>query len=250
MLYLHSIQSEWIKTRRSAASWLCLIGGFFIPLIYFILFIKDQSSINHNASPNVWMTHFKDLWQNMAIFLLPMGLILTSSLITQVEYRNNTWKQLHTTPQPYSTIFAAKFSVIVIMTLKFFLFFNVGILLTGYLPCWFFDQAMPKDPIPVKYFLVENGKYFVTCLPVMALQFMISMNFKNFLVPIGIGFLGLVGTLIGIQWKYIVISPFSYCSLHTLGFPTRYNLVLLAFLYFMALMAISYWLYMSKKEKG
>lgn len=251
MQYLHSLQSEWLKTRRSIASWLCLIGGFFIPLIYMIIFIKTQSSINQGPDGvNVWMLHFKQLWQNMAVFLLPMGLIMASSLITQVEYRNNTWKQLHTTPQSFTNIFAAKFSVVLLMTLKFFAFFNLGIFITGFVPCWIFDHAMPKSPVPWGYFLQENLRFFVTCLPIMAIQFLLSMQFRNFLVPIGVGFLGLVGTLIGAQWKYIVVSPYSYCPLKALPFHSPFNLLALSSFYFLMLTGISYWLYRSKKEKG
>src|SRR5262245_13811522 len=131
MKLLHSIQSEWLKTKRSTASWLCLIGGFFIPVIFLIIFLKDKSSIVHIPIRNLWEMHFRQLWQNMSMFLLPMGVIMAASLITQVEFRNNTWKQLHTTPQSYTTVFTAKFVVIVIMTLKFFVFFNLGIFISG-----------------------------------------------------------------------------------------------------------------------
>ena len=95
---------------------------FFIPLIYFIGFLKDKSSIN-DYKLDIWQKLFNQSWQNMAAFLLPMGVILASSLITQIEYKNNTWKQLHATPQTYTNIFIAKFSVIILMTIKFFIFF-------------------------------------------------------------------------------------------------------------------------------
>lgn len=70
----------------------------------------------------------RHIFSGMAIdgsFLLPMGLILATSLITQMEFRNNTWKQLHTTPQKYSTIFTAKFIVIIGLTLQF-LFISIS----------------------------------------------------------------------------------------------------------------------------
>src|SRR5688572_24284850 len=172
MKLIHSIQSEWLKTRRSTASWLCLIGGFFIPLIYFILFLKDQSSINHIPSGNPWEMHFNQLWQNMSMFLLPMGVIMASSLITQIEYRNNSWKQLHTTPQNYATVFAAKLIVILLMMVKFFIFFNIGILISAIVPCLLFDGALPEQPIPITYFLKENACYFIACLPIVSVQFL------------------------------------------------------------------------------
>lgn len=244
-MFINSFRSEWIKTKRSAASWLCLIGGFFIPLIYMIIFLKDGATLD-TYGPGMWQKHFTQLWQNMAVFLLPMGVILASSLITQMEYKNNTWKQLHTTPQSYTTIFFAKFGVILVMTFKFFLFFNIGILLTAYIPTLIFKGGLPAESLPIGYFLEGNAKIFATCLPVLAIQYLISLNFKNFLVPIGIGLLGLIGSLIGIPWKYIYISPYAYCALSVFSPKPSYYPVI----YFGAIMLLSYYLYVTKKEKG
>jgi hypothetical protein len=196
------------------------------------------------------MKHFHDLWQNMATFLLPMGVILASSLITQMEYKNNTWKQLHTTPQSYPRVFLAKFSVIALMTLKFFLFFNIGILLTGIIPSLIFEHRLPVQPLPVLFFLKENLEIFVACLPIIAIQYLISQRFKNFLVAIGAGLLGLIGTLIGLGWEYIFLSPYSYCVMVIMKTERDYDPQLVACVYFVVLMVISYFIYISKKEKG
>ena len=249
MNYIYSLQSEWIKTKRSAASWLCIIGGFFIPLIYFIGFLKDKSSIN-DYKFDIWQKLFNQSWQNMAAFLLPMGVILASSLITQIEYKNNTWKQLHATPQTYTNIFIAKFSVIILMTIKFFIFFNIGVILSGLIPCILFDNHLPKENLPIMYFIKWNIKYFITCLPIIAIQYLISLQFKNFLVPIGIGLLGLVGSLIGLSWKYIFISPYSYCAMTIMQAKRSFNIFQFSTIYFILIMLISYYLYISKKEKG
>lgn len=249
MNYIYSLQSEWIKTKRSAASWLCIIGGFFIPLIYFIGFLKDKSSIN-DYKFDIWQTLFIQSWKDMAAFLLPMGVILASSLITQIEYKNNTWKQLHATPQTYTNIFIAKFSVIILMTIKFFIFFNIGVILSGLIPCILFDNHLPKENLPTMYFIKWNIKYFITCLPIIAIQYLISLKFKNFLVPVGIGLLGLVGSLIGLSWKYIFISPFSYCTMTVMQTKRDFNIYFFSCIYFIIIMLISYYLYISKKEKG
>jgi hypothetical protein len=248
MNFVYSLQSEWLKTKRSAASWLCIIGGFFIPIIYFIIFLKNHSTIN-DYGVGMWEQHFNSLWRDMAIFLLPMGVILSSSLITQMEYKNNTWKQLHTTPQSFTNIFFAKFSVILLMTLKFFIFFNIGIVLSGILPTLFFKGGLPNEGIPVLSFLKGNTKLFITCLPIIAIQYLISLNFKNFLVPIGIGMLGLIGSLIGMMWKYIYVSPYSYPSMSVIRF-NGINIQLYASVYFVLIMTVSYILYMKKSEKG
>jgi lantibiotic transport system permease protein len=118
--YIHSLQSEWIKTRRSTASWLVIIGGFFIPLIVIaIRLIKSSRLPAIYKAADFWERTFVQNWQVMAFFLLPMGVILATSLITQLEYKNNTWKQLHATPQLFSIIFFAKLTVIILMMLLF-----------------------------------------------------------------------------------------------------------------------------------
>jgi hypothetical protein len=250
MNFINSLDSEWLKTKRSAATWLCYIGGFFIPLISLFYFLLKHSSINsYNTDINIWEQLFVQLWQNMAILLLPMGVILASSLITQIEYKNNTWKQLHATPQTFTNIFFSKISIIIIMTIKFFIFFNIGILLSGIIPCLLFDGHFPKQNIPVLFFIKGNIKYFLTCLPIIAIQYLISLNFKNFLVPIGVGVLGLIGSIIGNSSKYIFISPYSYCAMAVMPIKRDFNMYFLAFFYFIIIMVVSYYLYISKKEK-
>ncbi len=254
MKFIHSLQSEWLKTKRSSASWLSLIGGFFVPVIVFCASIHDHESLNSaHEGQFVWHNYFMQSWQNMVAFLLPMGLTMSISLIAQLEYKNNAWKQLYATPQSYGTIFLAKFSVIILMTLQFFIFFNIGILLSGIIPCLLFEGHLPEQSIPFMFFLKGNIKFFITSLPILALQYLISLKFKNFLVPIGVGFLGLFGTAIAFSWKYIYFSPFSYGLLsmtHKKKEDLGLNIYLLSFCSFLLIMAINYFLYIKKKEKG
>lgn len=250
MVFLYSLQSEWLKTKRSAGSWLCLIGGFFIPVISLLSFIKNHNSIN-SYDPGIWEYHFMQLWRNMSGFLLPVGVILASSLITQLEFKNNAWKQLHATPQSYTLIFFSKLTVILLMTVKFFIFFNIGTILSGIIPSLLFDHKFPKQNIPVAYFLEGNLKFFATCLPVIALQYLLSLQFRNFLVPISAGLGILIGTLIGFSWKYIFISPYSYCPFNfRADIQKLFNIYTASIIYFFVITAISYILYINKKDKG
>lgn len=257
MQFIYSLQSEWLKTKRSAASWLCIIGGFFIPTIYLIVFLVKSRTIEFGVEDgNVWEAHFINLMRNMKAFLLPMGVIMASSLITQMEFKNNTWKQLHTTPQSLTTIFLAKFSVIAIMTIKFFVFFTIGVILSGLIPCLVINGKLPDDPFPFLFLIKENCKVFILCLPIIAIQYLISLRFKNFLVPVGIGLVGLIGSMIGSIWEYIYVSPYSYVFLDNVKdlpfFKGKININLYqgAIIYFSLLMMISYFMFTKKKEKG
>lgn len=255
MKFLHSLQSEWLKTKRSAASWLCLAGGFFLPLLFLIGNLKNHQTLDGpSIKMNGWVLYAARLWQFMGIFLLPMGIVLAASLLAQTEYRNNTWKQLHTTPQSYTVIFSAKFTAILLMTLKFFVFFNVGMLITGVIPSLIFNGRFPEDPLPVAHLLKINGQMFLCCLPIIALQYLLSNLFSNFLVPVGIGLLAVIGSLILIEvWKYAWLSPYSYSAILAMkarNLQGAANIYMLAVVYFGVFMTAAYLLYRTKKAKG
>jgi lantibiotic transport system permease protein len=165
MQFIHCFQAEWLKKKRSLASWLVVIGAFFMPAILILIkLIKNSTLKEINLSPKFWENHWMNSWESMAIFLLPLGIILSASLITQLEFKNNTWKQWHTTPQLYSTLFYAKLAVIIVMMFQFFILFNLGIYLSGVLPGLFIEGVpYPPEPIPYMMFLKQNVIFFIAC---------------------------------------------------------------------------------------
>ncbi|MFY0256360.1 ABC transporter permease [Chitinophaga sp. 30R24] len=250
--FLHSFRSEWLKRRRTAALWLTLIGGGFIPVIILGQRFYSMNTLHSdNASGNIWETLYHSCWQHMAFFLLPMGVILATSLVAQLEYRNNTWKQLHTTPQPLPTIFLAKLGVILVMLSQFFLLFNVGIYLTGIIPALLVKGVpFPQEPFPLVPFLYGNAKFFLACLPVVALQYLLSLQFRNFLLPIGAGLGMYIAGMIAIHWKYAIFIPYvysAYCLMETQYGPRIY---IYSCAYFLLFSILGYILFITKKTRG
>ena len=206
-----------------------------------------------------WIKLWNQSWESMAAFLLPIGIILAVGLITQIEYKNNTWKQLHTTPQRLSTIFFAKFLVILIMLAQAFVLFNIGIYLSAVIPAALFNNIpYPIAPIPYRSFLSANINFFVDSLPILALQYLISLQFKNFLVPIGAGFVIWFLGIGMLSWEYSYLFPYIHSTIDFLigsgQFGNRkippMNIQLLAVIYFVIITTVSYILYVNKKEKG
>src|ERR1700749_2063674 len=95
--FVNSFRSEWLKTRHTASSWIVLTGAFFMPLIVFCMRLTDHGRPYKDIyMKNIWFVMYHRNWAAMGMFLLPFMLILSTSLITNIEFRNNTWKQLHT----------------------------------------------------------------------------------------------------------------------------------------------------------
>jgi len=257
--FVWSFQSEWIKKKRSLASWLVLIGGFFTPVIIIIArLINYRQLAPLYAKDNFWDQLWQSSWESMAVFLLPMGAVLATSLITQIEYKNNTWKQLHTLPLSLTTIFLTKLAVIIVMVLQFFILFNIGIYLSALIPYLLVSGvSYPTANIPYLSILREDLYFFIDCLPIIALQYLISLKFKNFLVPVGIGFGLWVASLSALSWKFGYFIPYTYCILNYLKNQTGgkaavpgINIHIMATGYFIIFTIVSYILYINKKEKG
>ncbi len=254
--FFHSIQSEWLKTKRSAAFWLVVVGSVFIPIILLIANIANFDDLYGDYhSGNFWKMTFRHAWQFMAIFLLPMGVILATSLVTQMEFKNNTWKQLHTTPQYFTTIFFSKLFVILLMLLSFFILFNLAIVIVGLIPCIIYRGIeLPVEAFPYMHALKLSVKFFIDALPILALQYLLSLQFKNFLVPIGFGLGFYVVAMIAINWKYGYLVPYAYCTLMFMGkqspIDPSINLHGWALAYFLLFTLAAYLLYLFKKEKG
>jgi len=257
--FIHSFQSEWLKKKRSLSSWLVIVGGFFTPIIIIIARLVHYKQLPAlYAKEGFWNQLWQSSWESMAIFLLPVGVILATSLITQLEYKNNTWKQLHTAPLSFTSIFFSKLLVIVIMVVQFFILFNIGIYLSALIPYLLVKGVpYPAAQLPFAAVLKEDGYYFMDCLPIVALQYLLSLKYKNFLVPVGIGFGLWIASLGALSWKFGYLIPYAYCMLNFLKNQTNgraaipaINIHVMAVGYFILISIVGYIMYLTKKEKG
>lgn len=257
--FINSFQSEWLKKRRSLASWLVIMGAFFTPTIVLMAHIKNHARLSaYYISDDFWRKLWNQSWESMEVFLLPIGIILATGLIAQIEFKNSTWKQVHTTPQAFTTIFFAKFLVVLIMLIEVFILFNMGIYLSAVVPALLFNNLpYPTAPIPFMDFWRANLNFFIDCLPILALQYLISLQFKNFLVPIGVGFAIWFISIGLLSWEHSYIFPYVHGTISFLTTSGQFgnrrvpvNIELVAIIYFVIFTIASWFLYVTKKEKG
>jgi hypothetical protein len=254
--FLNSYRSEWLKKKRTAGSLLVIVGAFLIPVLVLLArIVQSQNLYEENTSAHMWEGIFMDCWQFMAVMLLPLGVILVTSLITQNEFRNNTWKQVHTTPQRFTTVYFAKLAVIITMLLQFFILFNIGMYLAGIVPGLFYnDIPFPIQDYPFVASLRMNAGYFICCLPIVALQYLLSLRFQNFLLPLGAGIGLMIGSLIGMHWEYGYTLPYSYSAIRFFsmngGITAAISVKTWALAWFIAVSVLGYVMYIRKKEKS
>ena len=258
MSFAIAIRAELLKTKRTASFWLSVLGAGFIPAIFFTAYILKPEGSYKQLQHAPWEAHFMWGWQAMSAFLLPMYIILICSLIPQIEYKNNTWKQVFAAPQSTGTIYFSKFLTIHLMILFCFLLFNSFMVLTGVVAnalnpkFTFFNHALPWRSL-----LKLNVKSYISILGISAIQYAVSLRFKNFITPIGIGLGLLIAALVATQmgWEHVYKVPYAHPVL-TLDYMMRKNRPFLenhewnSVCYFGAFLIIGFLDLKLRKEKG
>ncbi|TCJ18636.1 hypothetical protein EPD60_03815 [Flaviaesturariibacter flavus] len=208
-----SFNSEMLKTRRTAAFWMSVAGAAFIPCIFLLIYLTKPDKMIPKLELGGWTMHLQMGWQSLSSFLFPMYVILICALIPQVEYRNNAWKQVWASPQTTGEVFFAKWGAIQSMILLFFVVFN-GLMIGN---AALVNIINPKFPffhmaLDWKALIHLNVKTFVSVLSISAFQYWLSLRFKSFVAPVGIGLALLIAGLIatGFGWEHVDKIPFAY----------------------------------------
>lgn len=259
MTFIHAFHSEWLKRKRSFASTMVVAGSVFTPAIVLVVRLIHYRGLPAlYAAGGFWPAMWRSCWESMAIFFLPLGAIMATSLVTQLEFKSNGWKQLHALPLSAAVIFLSKLAVIVVMLVQFLALFNLGIYVSAMLPA----LIVPGVPRPAGSFLAlplarENAMYFTGTLPIIAAQYLVSLRAHNALIPIGAGFLAWVGALAAVSSKMAIWWPYSYTIIHYLkdkpkgaAFAAHSELPWLAAGFFVLLTAASYVAFVTNRAKG
>ncbi|MBO9659032.1 MAG: ABC transporter permease [Chitinophagaceae bacterium] len=204
-------RAEIIKNKRGAAFWMCLIGSAFIPFIYFLIYNLKPERYYERMATDPWRSHFQEGWQGFSIMLLPIFVVLTCSLIVQVEYKNNTWKQVFASPLSTGDIFFSKYIGILVMVLFLLIMFSVFLLLAGVLTDVFHPKfTFLETKVEWGMLFRRSIKTFISLLGIISIQYWLSLRFRNFIVPIGIGLALVVSSTIAMSWEHINKVPYAF----------------------------------------
>ncbi|WP_295770573.1 ABC transporter permease [uncultured Mucilaginibacter sp.] len=218
--FLLSLQSEFYKSRKTLGFW----GAILLPtLIMFSMsvgfYFNAHKLVNH--TPEMLWGQFAGIpLAIMGSLLLPMYIIFVAYSVNVIEHKSDTWKTLFTLPIPKWSIYTAKylFAVILILitlTLFFVLTIAFGTLLGNIQPKLKFGGFHIETHLFQVY-----AKLFFASQGIIALQFLMSLLWKDFLKPMGIGF---VGTIAGViltgpaRWEYAYLFPYAQPLLSVMG---------------------------------
>lgn len=252
--FIINTRVELWKCRKTAAYWLTIIGGTFIPLVMLIMYLARPDVFVKELGADTWNTHIRNAMQPAAAFLLPVYTILVTSLVVQIEFRNNTWKQVYASPRSFADIYFSKYVVVHLMITGCFLLFNMFLVLSGYIanifrPGYsFFSSAVPWEML-----FSITGRLYVSILAMTAIQYWISLRLRNYIAPVGIGLALLIVGLMIMQWDKIIYYPYAYTAVtffkdnasKPMGPQGWYSVIWMA-----AILGLSFWDSVNRRERG
>lgn len=212
-----SLRSEVLKTKRTASFYFTLIGAAVVPFVFLLNVLMDGLEDVKNDPLNKL---FKLLAEMNGLAFFPWFIILICTLLPHVEFRNNTWKQVFTSPQSKGMTFLAKFLTIHFLLLVFLvathLFMFLAIFTANFLDP---ELRLLQYPFNGYTVLVNAVNSYTTMLAVCSIQFWMGLRFKNFIVPIAVGLaLWLTGLLLALEFHSSLANyfPYSFQVFHTI----------------------------------
>ena len=255
--FFHGLSSEWLKQRRSLVTPVVIGSAGFIPAIIFLSRFRQIDALPAlYRAPRFWEGLWRQSWEAMALMILPMAIMLLASLLAQVEYRNNAWKQVHAAPLPLSVVFAAKLTVLMTLVAALIACFNAAIYASGALPALIFSHVPSPPAVNVRYFLARNLSLYLDVLPIVALQFVLAIRLRSFLTPLGIGMALWIFSVGTVSWHLSWTVPYSAATLDYLkveyqrAVPLPASPPVIAAAYFLVFTVVGFVLYVRKRERG
>jgi len=207
MTLLLSLRSETLKLKRTLSVYLCVLAAAFGPLMSFLEHMEPDEKL---AKGLPWTQHFLEGREPICIALLPFYIILVCALLMQIENRDKTWKQVLSSPQPKFNIFFGKFLVLQMMVLLFLISYNLFTALTGVVT-EMMDPTIYEGTPDLYRILAVNAQTWILSLGLSAIQFWLSLRFRNFVAPLGIGLVGwFLSPMMLFQFKTGLVEYYPY----------------------------------------
>lgn len=192
------VYTELIKLKNTFALWLTILGALFMPLLLLSAYLLSTKEFVPAPGVNPWYEYLLRTFNGSCLFSTGF-ILLTIGLILNVEHKAHSWKHLFTLPVARAKLFYVKlifiFATIVTFIVLYFVFaVSIGQLLGLLKPKLKFSAFN----IPSAYILRFLLDFFVSIIPLVIIQYWISLRMKNLVTSLGLGLLGL---LVGLLFK-------------------------------------------------
>jgi len=188
-----TVASEAIKTRRSPLIWVSVVAPFAVACLLTMALTSRGGALIKGQGGNPWKAFEPALFFWSAL-VLPLCVTLQAALAASIEHTQQQWKHLFALAVPRWSIYAAKMAVVLTLSAVSSAVLWVGLLLGGLALSAAFPQITHGPMIAGELFEVLAKIYLASWL-LTAVQVWIAIRWSSFSMPILIGVIGSVASL-------------------------------------------------------
>lgn len=257
---IKTISTEFIKSKKTFAWWLVILGAGFMPAFVSFVFLSKWRHLVPPQGHNPWNDFTEMSWKGMGFLYTPLFIVLLTCLFLNIEHKNNTWKHIFTLPISKSRIYISKLLTLIIFIALFYIL---------YIPIWIgfgFGVGLLKPQLQLTNYSPDYNSLlslcfhsFIASLGILAIHFWLSIRFKNMIIPIAIAISASIVWVALYQgqadeinyfpyaYHYSTVSPPAWIKLKMFGIFPQHEIFSL--FYFILFSALSY-RYFVKRFKG
>ncbi len=207
--FSRSWSAEQIRLKHTWIWKLVVLSPAFVCFMYFcIFFFKGQYFVTVGEQ-QAWQAFINNTSRTVFGLFLPLFVILFALLNQQLDHQANIRKLLYTLPTPQWAQLSAKWLYSLMLYTITFAWLVVLLLTSG----WILSLLRPdlgfgQFADSIIFLAIFNG--YLGSLGMLALQFVLSYYFLNMIIPLSIGMVGFISTMVLYRWEYIIYHPYAY----------------------------------------
>ncbi|OAA85572.1 ABC transporter permease [Clostridium ljungdahlii] len=200
---------ELLKLRHSKILNIVMLLPLFFVILGFTNFLRYKKLFTEQGQ-NVWSQVYTQSSIFYGLFIIGLFITIAVAVLVRIENNEDNFKRMLTLPVKRSELYIAKFGVacgIVFLNLVLFMLLTIlaGAVIAPH------SQSMPKELIYAPLLCI------IASLPVIAVQYYLSMKFKNIAVPLGVGLVFSLPSVLIDNTKYWMFFPWDYPGRVLLG---------------------------------
>lgn len=201
--------TELIKLKNTYALWLTMLGALFMPLLLLSAYLISTNEFVPAPGVNPWYEYLLRTFNGSCLFATGFVLLIIG-LILNVEHKAHSWKHLFSLPVSRGKFYRVKITFIFATIFTFIVLYFLFAVSIGY----FLGLGKPElgfsaFDIPGAYILRFLLDFLVSIIPMIVIQYWISLRMENLVSSLGIGLLGLLMGLLFKNGSHIVYLPYA-----------------------------------------
>ncbi|NMM62996.1 ABC transporter permease subunit [Clostridium sp. P21] len=193
---------ELLKLRHSKILNIVIFLPLFFVILGFTNFLRYRQLFTEKGQ-NVWSQVYTQSSMFYGLFIIALFITIIIAILVRIENADDNFKRILTLPIKRSDLYIAKLFVacgIVALNLilLMLLIISAGVIIAPS------NQSMPIELIYTPILCI------IASLPVIGVQYYLSMKFKNIAVPLGVGLAFSIPSILINNTKYWMLFPWTY----------------------------------------